>query len=73
MAVAHQSCLFLGFSQKGYWNGLPFSSPGYFPDSGIKPAFPAMGGGFFDTEPSVKTKQSKTFPNYEQKKEEEVK
>ena len=33
-AAAHQSSLSLGFSQKGYWSGLPFPSPGYFPDSG---------------------------------------
>ena len=48
------SLLSLGFSQKGYWSGLPFPSPWYFSDSGIKPAFLAMRGVFFDTEPSGK-------------------
>ena len=28
------------FSSQEYWSGLPFPSPGDFPDLGIKPAFP---------------------------------
>jgi len=28
-----------------YWSGLPFPSPGDLPDSGIKPASPALAGG----------------------------
>ena len=60
-ASAHQSSLSLGFSQKGYWSGLPFPSPGYFPDSGIKPAFLAMRGGVFDTEPSGKLNRVRHF------------
>ena len=27
----------MGFSRQEYWSGLPFPSPGDFPDSGIKP------------------------------------
>jgi len=26
----------MGFSRQEYWNGLPFPSPGDFPDPGIK-------------------------------------
>ena len=35
-----------------YWSGLPFPSPGYLPDLGIKPASltsPALAGRFFTT------------------------
>ena len=38
------------FSRKEYWNGLPFSSPGDLPNSGMEPASlasPALAGGFF--------------------------
>ena len=41
-------------SKQGYWGGLPFPSPGDLPDPGIEPAFPAVVGGFFTTEPSGK-------------------
>ena len=34
--------LFMGFSRQEYWSGFPFPSPGDLPDSGIKPAFPAL-------------------------------
>ena len=32
--------LSMGLSQQKYWNGLPFSTPGYFPDPGIEPTSP---------------------------------
>ena len=35
----------MGFSMQEYWNGLPFPTPGYLPDSGIEPeslASPAL-------------------------------
>ena len=35
------------FSRQEYWSGLPFPSPGDLPDPGIKPASPALAGGFF--------------------------
>ena len=35
-------CLFMEFSRQEYWSGLPFSSPGNLPDSGIEPRFPAL-------------------------------
>ena len=41
----------MGFSRQGNWSSLPFPSPGDLPDPGIEPAFPALAGGFFTTEP----------------------
>ena len=40
--VAHQAPLSMGFSRQEYWSGLPFPSPGYLPNPGIKPRFPAL-------------------------------
>ena len=45
--VAHQAPLSLGFSRQKYWNVLPFPSPGYISDPGIKLACPALAGIFF--------------------------
>ena len=52
--VARQAPLSTEFSRQEYWNGLPFSSPGDLPDSGIRPVSPALAGGFFTTEPPEK-------------------
>ena len=40
--VAHQSPLSMGFSRQEYWSGLPFPSPGDFPNPGIEPWSPAL-------------------------------
>ena len=40
--VAHQTCLSMGFSRQEYWSGLPFPSPGDFPDPRIEPRSPAL-------------------------------
>ena len=51
--VAHQAPPSMGFSKQEYWSGLPFPSPGDFPDPGIEPKSPALqavsclSGGFF--------------------------
>ena len=45
---AHQAPLSKGLSQQEYWNGSPFS-PRDLPNPGIKPASPALAGGFFTT------------------------
>ena len=42
--VAHQAPLSMGFSRQECWSGLPFPSPGDLPNTGIKPASPAVGG-----------------------------
>ena len=50
--VALQIPLSIGLSQKQYWSGLPFPTPGNLPDTGIKPpsfASPALAGRFFFT------------------------
>ena len=50
--VAHQAPLSMGFSRHIYWSGLPFPSPGYLLNLGIKPeslASPAFTGRFFTT------------------------
>ena len=45
--VACKAPLSVGFTRHGYWSGLPFPTPGALPNSGIKPASPALTGGFF--------------------------
>ena len=53
--VAQQALPSMGFSSisVGYWNGLPFPSPGALPDPAIKP-FPALASAFFTAEPRGK-------------------
>ena len=48
--VAHQATPSMGCTRQEYWSGLPFLSPGYLPNPGIKPMSlmsPALAGGFF--------------------------
>ena len=40
--VACQAPLSMGFSRQEYWSGLPFTSPEYRPDPGIKLGSPAL-------------------------------
>ena len=40
--VAFQVPLSMGFSRQEYWSGLPFPSPGDFPNPGIEPRSPAL-------------------------------
>ena len=40
--VAYKAPLSMEFSRKEYWSGLPFPSPGDFPDPGIKPGSPSL-------------------------------
>ena len=37
-----------------YWSGLPFPSPGYLANPGIKPLSSTLTAGFFTIEPPVK-------------------
>ena len=41
----------MGFPRQENWSGLPFPSPGDFPDPGIKSTSPALAGGFITAEP----------------------
>ena len=45
--VARQAPLSMGFPRQEHWSGLPFPPPGNLPNPGIKPASPALAGGFF--------------------------
>ena len=44
----------MGFSRQEYWSGLPFSSPGDFPDPGIEPRSPALQADALTSEPPGK-------------------
>ena len=46
-AVACQASLSMGFSGQEYWSGLPFPSPGDFPNLGIKTWLSYVAGRFF--------------------------
>ena len=55
--VACQAPLSMEFPRQEYWSGLPFPTPGAFPDPGIELGSlvsPSLAGGFFTTEPPVK-------------------
>ena len=58
---ACQAPLSMGFPRHKYWGGLPFSSPGDLPNSGIKRRSSALAGGFFTTEPRGKPTTSDTL------------
>ena len=45
-----QAPLSMGFPRKEYWSGLPFPSPGHFPNPEFEPTSPALAGGFFTTQ-----------------------
>ena len=55
LTVAHHAPLYIGFPRQECWSGLPFPSPGYLLDPGIKSMSPALAGGFFTTEPPTVT------------------
>ena len=60
--VACQAPLSMGFPRQEYWSGLPFSSPGDFPDPEIKPTSPALAGRVFTTEPPGKPPRKHCVP-----------
>ena len=45
--VAHQPPLSMEFSRQEHWSGLPFPTPGDFPDPGIEPTSLASASRFF--------------------------
>ena len=61
--VARQAPLFMGFSRQGYRSGLPFPSPGDFPDPAIGPGFPALQAGSLPSEPPGKPTWTVTLTN----------
>ena len=52
--LAYQAPLSMGFSRQECWSGLPFPSPGDFPDPGIKPGSPALQADALLSEPPGK-------------------
>ena len=48
--VACQAPLFMGFSRKEYWSGLPHPPPGDLPNLGIEPRSPALQADSLPTE-----------------------
>ena len=54
LTVARQAPLSMGFSRQEYWSGLPFSSPGDLPNSGIEPRSPALQANSLPSEPPGK-------------------
>ena len=51
-STARQAPLSMGFPRQEYWSGLPFPSPGNFPNSGIELGSPAVQAESLLTEPS---------------------
>ena len=50
-SIAYQASPSMGFSRQEYQNGLPFHSPGDFPDPGIKPRSPTLQADALPSEP----------------------
>ena len=61
--IAHQAPLSMGFSRQEYWSGLPFPSPGDFPDIEIKPVSPLLASRFFTSVPPGKPVYVYLYPN----------
>ena len=53
-AVAHHGPLFMGFSWKEYWSGVPFPPPGDLPHPGIELASPVFQADSLPSEPPRK-------------------
>ena len=51
--VAYQAPLSMEFSRQEYWSGLPFPSPGDFPNPGIEPGSPALWADALPSEPRM--------------------
>ena len=52
--AARQAPPSMGFSRQEYWGGLPFPSPGDFPDAGIELPSPAFQADYLSSEPPGK-------------------
>ena len=52
--IARQAPLSIAFPRQEYWSELPFPPPRDLPNPWIVPAYPALTGGFFTTEPPRK-------------------
>ena len=59
---AHQAALSMGFPRQGYCNGLPFPSPGDFPDPGTESGPPALQADALPSEPPREVLVYKKLP-----------
>ena len=59
--VAYQAAPSMGYSRQEYWSGLPFPSPGYLPDPGIKPRSRALEADALTSEPAGKQTNTLVF------------
>ena len=62
--VAQQAPLSMEFSRQEYWSRLPFPSPGYYPNLGIKPVYPTLQADSLPSEPSGKPSNITYFKYY---------
>ena len=60
--AASQAPPSMGFSRQEYWSGLPFSSPGDLPDSGIEPRSPILQADALPSKPPGKPNIGKGTP-----------
>ena len=54
--VARQAPLSMEFSMQEYWSGLPFTTPGDFPDPGMEAGSPALQAGVSPSEDTYNRK-----------------
>ena len=52
----------MGFPRRDYWSGLLSHFSGDLPDPGIDPAFPALTGRFFTSEPPGMPREKQSKP-----------
>ena len=60
--VAYQAPQSMEFSKQEYWSGLPFPSPGDFPNPGIEPGPPALQAAALPSEPAGKPQDGAEEP-----------
>ena len=54
----------MGFSRQEYWSGLPFPSPGDFPNPGIEPRSPVLQSDALTCEPPGNPNLAATFLHF---------
>ena len=64
--VAHQAPVheIMRFSRQGYWNGLPFPSPGDLPHPGLESRSPQLQADSLSSEPPGKPGVNRGSPKY---------
>ena len=62
--VAYQASPSMEFSRQEYWSGLPFPSPQYLPDPGIKPRSPKLQADALASEPPLSWKSERKEWDY---------